>query len=63
VNPAVDAAAAEGLLDPERLAVLGLSQGSWSGLALLAQTNRFKCGIVGFGLTKCSIRATLRLSV
>lgn len=49
VLPAIDAAVNTGYADPTRLAVYGVSQGSWSVLALLAQTNRFGAAFAGFG--------------
>ena len=48
VLPALDALVATGYADPDRVAVWGISQGGWSALAVLAQTNRFKAGIAGF---------------
>ena len=44
--PGVNAAIAEGYADPERLAVMGQSYGSYSTLALITQTQRFKAAII-----------------
>jgi dipeptidyl aminopeptidase/acylaminoacyl peptidase len=48
VEPALDALIKAGYADPDRVAVLGSSQGGWSALAMLEQTARFKAGIVEF---------------
>ena len=47
VLPGVDAAIAQGFADPERLALFGYSMGSYSALALLTQSTRFKAAIIG----------------
>jgi dipeptidyl aminopeptidase/acylaminoacyl peptidase len=47
--PAVDAAIAAGVADPDRLGVFGHSNGGYTCLALLAQTHRFKAGMVVSG--------------
>jgi len=49
--PAIDAAVHLGLADPERLAVMGQSNGGFTTLALLVQTQRFKAAVMnaGFG--------------
>jgi dipeptidyl aminopeptidase/acylaminoacyl peptidase len=46
VMPGVDAAIAQGFVDPERLAVGGHSYGSYTTLALITQTTRFKAAII-----------------
>jgi dipeptidyl aminopeptidase/acylaminoacyl peptidase len=46
VLPAVNAAIEQGYADPERLAVSGQSYGSYSSLALITQTKRFKAAII-----------------
>jgi dipeptidyl aminopeptidase/acylaminoacyl peptidase len=50
VIPAMDALVKEGYADPERFSTYGISQGSWSVLALLSETHRFKAGMAGFGV-------------
>ncbi|HEY0938471.1 MAG TPA: prolyl oligopeptidase family serine peptidase [Steroidobacter sp.] len=49
VLPAVDAAIALGIADPDRLALNGQSNGGFATLALLVQTDRFKAAIVESG--------------
>lgn len=51
VMPAIDRLAELGIADPDRLAVMGNSNGGYSTLALIAQTNRFKAAVSnsGFG--------------
>ena len=51
VMPAVDRLVELGITDPERLAVMGQSNGGYSTLTLLAQTGRFKAAVMnaGFG--------------
>jgi len=51
VMPAIDRVVGLGIADPERLVVMGESNGGWSTLALLAQTTRFKAAVMnaGFG--------------
>lgn len=49
VMPAVQSLIREGYGDPDRLAAHGVSQGSWSVLALISQTRQFKAAIAGFG--------------
>jgi dipeptidyl aminopeptidase/acylaminoacyl peptidase len=46
VMPGVNAAIDQGFADPDRLAVMGQSYGSYCVLALITQTNRFKAAIV-----------------
>lgn len=45
VMPGIDALVAQGYADPERLAVMGQSFGSYTAWSLLVQTNRFKAAI------------------
>jgi dipeptidyl aminopeptidase/acylaminoacyl peptidase len=45
----VDALVKAGYADPNRISVYGISQGSWSVLALLTQTDRFKAAMAGYG--------------
>jgi dipeptidyl aminopeptidase/acylaminoacyl peptidase len=51
VSPAVDRVIELGIADPERLAVMGQSNGGYSTLALIVQTRRFKAAVMnaGFG--------------
>ncbi|MBC8139424.1 MAG: PD40 domain-containing protein, partial [Fibrella sp.] len=51
VLPGVDAAVALGVADPNRLGVIGHSQGGYTALALLTRTDRFRAAVVvsGFG--------------
>jgi dipeptidyl aminopeptidase/acylaminoacyl peptidase len=51
VMPAVDRLVELGITDPDRLAVMGQSNGGYSTLALIAQTSRFKAAVMnaGFG--------------
>jgi dipeptidyl aminopeptidase/acylaminoacyl peptidase len=46
VMPGVNAAIDQGYADPDRLAVMGQSYGSYCTLALITQTNRFKAAII-----------------
>lgn len=45
VLPALDAVIAHGIADPDRIAVLGQSDGGFAVLGLLTQTNRFRSAI------------------
>jgi dienelactone hydrolase len=45
VLPALDAVVAQGIADPDRIAVLGQSDGGFAVLGLLTQTNRFRSAI------------------
>lgn len=45
VMPAIDAAVASGIADPDRLAVVGQSGGGFATLGLITQTNRFRSAI------------------
>ncbi len=49
VIPGVNAAIEQGYADPDRLAVMGQSYGSYSTLALIAQTHRFKAAVITAG--------------
>ncbi len=51
VMPALDRAIELGIADADRLAVMGQSNGGYSTLSLLVQTNRFKAAVMnsGFG--------------
>jgi dipeptidyl aminopeptidase/acylaminoacyl peptidase len=51
VMPAVDRVVELGIADPDRLGVTGQSNGGYSTLALICQTNRFKAAVMnsGFG--------------
>lgn len=46
VMPALDAAVAQGYADPERIAVMGQSYGSYSALALICHSTRFKAAVL-----------------
>ena len=46
VIPGIDAAIEEGYADPDRLAVMGQSYGSYCTLALISQTKRFKAAVI-----------------
>jgi dipeptidyl aminopeptidase/acylaminoacyl peptidase len=46
VLPGVDAAIEQGYADAERIALMGQSYGSYSVLALITQTNRFKAAVI-----------------
>jgi dipeptidyl aminopeptidase/acylaminoacyl peptidase len=50
VFAAVDAAVAQGLADPERLAVQGQSHGGYAAAALVGLTNRFKAAVASAGI-------------
>jgi dienelactone hydrolase len=45
VIPAIDAAIARGVADPDRIAVVGQSDGGFAVLGLITQTNRFRSAI------------------
>jgi dipeptidyl aminopeptidase/acylaminoacyl peptidase len=51
VMPAVDRVVELGIADPDRIGVTGQSNGGYSTLALICQTNRFKAAVMnsGFG--------------
>jgi dipeptidyl aminopeptidase/acylaminoacyl peptidase len=51
VMPAIDKVIALGIADPERLAVMGQSNGGFSTYGLITQTNRFKAAIALAGFT------------
>ncbi len=46
VMPGVDAAIEQGYADPDRLAVMGQSYGSFNVLSLITQTTRFKAAVI-----------------
>jgi dipeptidyl aminopeptidase/acylaminoacyl peptidase len=46
VIPGVNAAIEQGYADPDRLAVMGQSYGSFNTLSIITQTNRFKAAII-----------------
>ncbi len=54
VLPAVNQVVALGIADPDRLAVMGSSGGGYSTISLLAQTGRFKAGIMNAGFADVS---------
>jgi dipeptidyl aminopeptidase/acylaminoacyl peptidase len=49
VMPAVDAAIASGVADPDRIAVMGHSAGGFATLGLIVQTTRFRSAIASAG--------------
>ena len=51
VIPAIDAAIANGVADPDRIAVLGQSDGGFAVLGLITQTNRFRSAIASAGFS------------
>ncbi|HEU4931661.1 MAG TPA: prolyl oligopeptidase family serine peptidase, partial [Pyrinomonadaceae bacterium] len=51
VIPALDAAIAHGAADPDRIAVLGQSDGGFAVLGLITQTNRFRSAIASAGFS------------
>ncbi|HET6980210.1 MAG TPA: prolyl oligopeptidase family serine peptidase [Pyrinomonadaceae bacterium] len=51
VIPALDAAIAHGVADPDRIAVLGQSDGGFAVLGLITQTNRFRSAIASAGFS------------
>jgi len=51
VIPAIDAAVVNGVADPERVAVLGQSDGGFAVLGLITQTNRFRSAIASAGFS------------
>lgn len=58
VLPAIDKVVEMGIADPERLAVMGQSNGGFSTYGLITQTNRFKAAIAFAGMTDFSSIAT-----
>ncbi len=50
VMPAIDKVVELGIADPDRLAVMGNSNGGYSTLALIAQTTRFKAAVMNAGI-------------
>jgi dipeptidyl aminopeptidase/acylaminoacyl peptidase len=51
VLPAIDAVTAKGFVDPDRVAVLGQSDGGFAVLGLITQTNRFRSAIASAGFS------------
>jgi dipeptidyl aminopeptidase/acylaminoacyl peptidase len=51
VLPAIDAAIEKGYVDPDRVAVLGQSNGGFAVLGLITQTNRFRSAISSAGFS------------
>jgi dienelactone hydrolase len=51
VVPAVDAVVARGIADPDRVAVMGQSDGGFATLGLITQTNRFRSAIESAGFS------------
>ena len=49
--PAVDKLVEMGIVDPERIGVIGSSYGGYTVYALLAQAKRFKCAIAQAGIS------------
>ena len=45
VLPAIDAAIARGIIDPDRIAIQGQSNGGYATLSLISQTTRFRSAI------------------
>src|SRR5262245_21564788 len=51
VLPALDAAIVQGIADPDRIAVLGQSDGGFAVLGLITQTTRFRSAIASAGFS------------
>ncbi len=51
VIPAIDAIIGQGIADPERIAILGQSDGGFGVLSLITQTNRFRSAISSAGFS------------
>jgi len=51
VLPALDAVIAQGIADPDRIAVLGQSDGGFAVLGLITQTTRFRSAIASAGFS------------
>jgi dienelactone hydrolase len=51
VLPALDAVVARGIADPDRMAVVGQSNGAFATLGLITQTNRFRSAIASAGFS------------
>jgi dipeptidyl aminopeptidase/acylaminoacyl peptidase len=49
VMPAIDKVVEMGIADPDRLAVMGQSNGGYSTLSLIVQTHRFKAAVMNAG--------------
>lgn len=57
ILPGVNKVIELGIADPDRLAVMGQSYGSYSTLALIVQTNRFKAAIISAVTASTCLRA------
>lgn len=62
VLPAVDKTIEMGIVDPNRLGVMGTSYGGYSTLALLIQTTRFKAAVMDAGFGNLSSNYGVMLS-
>jgi hypothetical protein len=51
VLAALDRVLKEGYVDPERVGLAGFSQGNLSALGVLAETDRFRAAVVGYGIS------------
>jgi acetyl esterase/lipase len=51
ILPALDAAIATGVVDPDKVALHGHSWGGYETAFLVTQTNRFRCAVAGAALT------------
>ena len=51
VIPAIDAVVSQGIADPDRVAVIGQSDGGFATLGLITQTNRFRSAIESAGFS------------
>jgi len=51
VDPAIDRAVSLGIVDPDRLAVMGQSYGGYSTFGLLTQSHRYRAGVGMMGLS------------
>jgi dipeptidyl aminopeptidase/acylaminoacyl peptidase len=61
VTPAVDAAIARGVADPDRIAIVGQSDGGFTVLGVIAQTNRFRSAVASASFSNLvSMYGTLR---
>ncbi|HEY3928270.1 MAG TPA: prolyl oligopeptidase family serine peptidase [Candidatus Koribacter sp.] len=49
VLPAIDAVIAQGIVDPERVAVAGQSDGGFATIGLITETHRFRTAIESAG--------------
>jgi dipeptidyl aminopeptidase/acylaminoacyl peptidase len=51
VLPAIEAVVSQGIADPDRVAVIGQSDGGFATLGLITQTNRFRSAIESAGFS------------